>query len=66
MAAGFNTVNINGMSFRDATDVTCNALHIMSYEEAYAYSLGYVPRHSTTTSWSQSKEENKEKNRENS
>ena len=66
MAAGFGKiVNINGYNFHDVTDETTGAFHVMSYEEAYAYTLGYRPYKYTITNWSPPKER-KEKSHENS
>jgi hypothetical protein len=51
-----NTIVINHAYFRDVTNETCNADHVMSYEEAYLYSLGYRP--SIQIKWSEKKNEN--------
>jgi hypothetical protein len=65
MASGFNKRQINGMTFLDVTNETSDALHLMTYEEAYAYSLGYRPSVTTFETWKPKSNKEKEKNREN-
>jgi hypothetical protein len=45
----YDRVIINGYSFRDVTNRTTGAVHVMTYEEAYRWTL--TKQHITST-WS--------------